>query len=111
MTQSALEERMRETGWQQEATQFKCKQKVMIYSFRETVSEFEEFTHCHDIKASKVKEIYTHEILKGNMSYFKLNKVSHDMSKRHVIPPWHAMWMMWTCGQCAGADSRNTEHP
>ena len=43
---------MRETGWQQEATQFKCKQKVMIYNFRETVSEYEEFTHCCDIKAS-----------------------------------------------------------
>ena len=81
---------MRETGWQQEATQFKCKQKVMIYSFRETVSEFEEFTHCHDIKASKVKEMYTHNIMKGNLSYFKLNKVSRDGLKRHVIPPWHA---------------------
>ena len=99
-----------ETGRQQEA-QFKCKQKVMIYNFQETVSELEEFTHCHDIKASKVKEMYTHKILKGNLSYFKLNKVSHNASKRHVILPWHAVWMMWTCGQCGGADSRNTERP
>ena len=81
---------MRETGRQQEATQFKCKQKVMIYNFRETVSELEEFTHCRDIKASKV---------------------SRDASKGHVIPPWHAVWTMWTCGQCGGVDSRNTERP
>ena len=57
-TQIALEVIMRKTGLQQEATQFKSKQKVMIYNFRETVSEFEEFTHCHNIKASKVKEMY-----------------------------------------------------
>ena len=48
-TQIALEERMRETGWQQEATRFKSKQKVMIYNFWETVNEFEEFTHGRDI--------------------------------------------------------------
>ena len=40
--QIALEERMRETGRQQEATQFKSKQKVRIYNFRETVGEFED---------------------------------------------------------------------
>ena len=48
-TQIALGERMREIGWQQEATQFKSKQKVKIYNFWEPVSEFEGFTHCHDI--------------------------------------------------------------
>ena len=48
-TQIAFEERMRETGWQQEATRFKSKQKVRIYNFRDTVSEFEGFTHCRDI--------------------------------------------------------------
>ena len=48
-TQIALEERMRETGWQQEATQFKSKQKVTSYNIRETVSDFEEFTHGRDI--------------------------------------------------------------
>ena len=48
VTQNALEERMRETGWQQGATQFKSKQKFMIYNSWETVSEFEEFTHGHD---------------------------------------------------------------
>ena len=42
----------------------------MIYNFRETVSELEEFTHCRDIKAGKVKEMYTREISKGNASYF-----------------------------------------
>ena len=44
-TQIALEERMRESGWQQGATQFKSKQKVMIYNLWETVSDFEGFTH------------------------------------------------------------------
>ena len=83
-------EEERETGWQQEATQFRCKQKVMIYNSWETVSKLEEFTHCRDIKASKVKEMYTHETSKGNMSNFELNKVSRDALKRHVIPPWHA---------------------
>ena len=48
-TQIALKERMRETGWQLEATRFKSKQKVRIYNFRDTVSEFEGFTHCRDI--------------------------------------------------------------
>ena len=48
-TQIALEERMGETGWQQEATRFKSKQKVRIYNFPETVSEFEGFAHCRDI--------------------------------------------------------------
>ena len=66
------------------------------------------------IKASKVKEMYTREIVKGNASYLKLNKVSRDASKRHVMPPRHA------CGRCGhvdsveapgGADSRNTERP
>ena len=75
------------------------------------MSEFEEFTHCHDIKASKVKEMYTCEIRNDNTSYLKLNKVSCDTSKRHMILPWHAVWTMWTCGQCGGADSQNREHP
>ena len=51
------------------------------------------------IEASKVKEMYTHEISKGNASYLKLNKVSRDASKRHVIPPRHMddvdMWTVW----------------
>ena len=87
-TQIALEERMRETGQQQEATQFRSKQKVRIYNFQETVSKFEDsHTAMILIKASEVKEMFTHEILKGNVSYLKLNKVSCDASKRHVIPP------------------------
>ena len=54
-TQIALEERMRETGRQQEATQFKSKQKVRIYNFRETVGEFEDsHTAVILIKARKV---------------------------------------------------------
>ena len=54
-TQIALEERMGETGWQQEATRFKSKQKVRIYNFPETVSEFEgSHTAVILIKASKI---------------------------------------------------------
>ena len=75
------------------------------------MSEFEEFTHCHDIKASKVKEMYTCEILNNNTSYLKLNKVSHNTLKRHMILPQHAVWTMWTFGQCGGMDSQNTERP
>ena len=52
------------------------------------------------IKASKVKEMYTCEISKGNTSYLKLNKVSRYVSKRHRIPPWYA-----TCGWCRHVDS------
>ena len=48
-TQIALEKRMRENGWQQEATRFKSKQKMRMYNFWEIVSEFEGFTHCRDI--------------------------------------------------------------
>ena len=92
---------MGETGRQQEATQFKSKQKVRIYNFRETVGEFEDsHTAVILIKASKVKEMYTHEILKGNASYLKLNKVSRDASKRHVIPPRRG-----PCGRCGHVDS------
>ena len=50
-THISLGERMREAGWQQEqqeATRFKSKQKVMIYDFQETVSDFEGFMHSHD---------------------------------------------------------------
>ena len=49
-TQIALEERMRETGRQQEATQFKSKQKVRIYNFRGNCRRVWGFTHCRDIK-------------------------------------------------------------
>ena len=95
-----LEERMRETGWQQ-ATQFKSKQKVRIYNFRETVSEFEDsHTAVILIKASKVNEMYTRKPLKCNTLYLKLNKVSCDASKRHVIPPQRG-----PCGWCGHVDS------
>ena len=110
---------MRETGWQQEATRFKSKQKVMSYNFRETVSEFEEFAHCHVIKTNKVKKTYTREISKGNVLYLKLNKAR---TKQEQVQPRRVeeardtasacdLWMMWTWGQCGGADSRNTERP
>ena len=91
---------MRETGRQQEATRFKSKQNVIIYNFRETLSKFKEFTQSRDIKASKVKKMHTRDISKGNASYLKLNKVSHDASKRHVIPPRHVV-----CGRCGHVDS------
>ena len=62
--------------------------------------------------------MHTREISKGNASYLKLNKVSHDASKRHVIPPRHV-----ACGRCGHVDSvegrtleirnvlRNPPHP
>ena len=55
-------------------------------------------------RTSKVNEMYTHDILKGNASYLKLNKVSHDALKRHVIQPGMChvddvdMWTVWRGG-------------
>ena len=54
------------------------------------------------IKASKVKEMYTGEISKGNASYLSWTRsarVSRDASKRHVIPP------QLPCGRCGHVDS------
>ena len=74
---------------------------IIIYNFRETVGKFEDsHTAMILIKANKVKEMYTREILKGNVSYLKLNKVSRDVSKRHVIPPQRG-----PCGRCGHVDS------
>ena len=56
------------------------------------------------IKAIKVKKMYKRKISKGNASYLKLNKVSSDASKRHVIPPRMGrvddvdMWTVWRGG-------------
>ena len=109
-TQIAFEEKMREIGPQQEATRFKSKQKVRIYNFQETVSEFEGFTQCRDINYGQQGKgnVYTrdferqHVILKAEQGQPRCVKEARDAA---------LVWTMWTCGQCGGVDSRNTERP
>ena len=71
-TQIALEERMRETGWQQEAIVLGSRvsrRSRVITSGKLSATLRNSHTAVILIKASKVKEMYTGEISKGNASY------------------------------------------
>ena len=52
--------------------------------------------------------VYTHEISKDKASYLRLNRVSHEASKTHVLQPRYV-----PCGRCGHGkgDSQNTERP
>ena len=44
-------------------------------------------------------------ILKAEQGQPQHVKEAHDTALAYAV------WTMWTCGQCGGADSQNTEHP
>ena len=96
---------MGETGWQQEATQFKSKQKVRIYNFWKTVNEFEGFTHCRDINQGQQGKgnVYTRDferqrvVLKAEQGQPRRVEEARDTASARCV------WTMWTCGQCGGS--------